>query len=247
MLDDLAVLTGARPLLRVAGDTLRKLKAEDLGRARRAWSDGEFFGVVGGKGSPRALRTHVAALRAAFEHAEESEVCKKLSERIGKLLGGTAVLWVGGISDIDIAARKELAKRTLEALRATVGKGVVPGGGVSLLACRAPLRSMAEQAADLDERMAYQILIRALEEPTRTILRNAGYEPEPRMHAIDQAGPGYGFDVHSGQVVNMVDTGIIDSAGVLHAAIHSAVAGAALALTIDVVVRTRLPELSFEP
>ena len=142
MLDDLAMLTGARLLLRVAGDSLRKLKPQDLGHARRAWSDEEFFGIIGGKGAPRDIRAHAANLRAAFEHREDPETRKKIRERIGKLLGGTAVLWVGGVSEIDIKARKELAERTVEAVRATIGKGVVPGGGVSLLACRATLRKI---------------------------------------------------------------------------------------------------------
>ncbi|HWQ13658.1 MAG TPA: TCP-1/cpn60 chaperonin family protein [Roseiflexaceae bacterium] len=247
MLDDLAVLTGGRALLRAAGDTLRTLRPEDLGHTRRAWSDEEFFGVVSGKGAPRALSAHLCALRAAHAHTEDEGARKKLRERIGKLLGGTAVLWIGDISEIAITARKELAARTLEALRATIGRGVVPGGGVSLLACRAPLHQLAEQTADLDERTAYRILARALEEPTRTILRNAGYEAGPWMDAIARAGPRHGFDVRSGQVVDMAAAGIIDSAGVLRSALHAAVASAALALTVDVLVHTRLPELAFEP
>jgi chaperonin GroEL len=247
MLHDLALLTGARVLLRVAGDSLRKLRLEDLGHARRVWSDEEFFGVVSGKGPPGPLRAHVGSLRAAFEHAEEPDVRQKIRDRIGKLLGGTAVLWVGGVSEIDIGIRKELAARTLEATRATIGKGVVPGGGTALLACRARLQELAGQATDLDERMAYQILSRALEEPTRTILHNAGYDVGRGMGEIARAGPGYGFDVRSEQVVDMVAEGLIESAGVLGAALHAAIASAALALTIDVLVQTRLPELSFEP
>src|SRR5262245_6653537 len=247
MLDDLAVLTGARVLLRAAGDSLLKIKPQDLGYARRAWSDEEFFGVISGKGEPRTIRTHVANLRAAYAHAEQPDTRRKIRDRIGKLLGGTAVLWVGGISDIDINARKELAKQTLEATRITIGKGILPGGGVALLGCRAPLWQNAEQAADLDERMAYQILSRALEEPTRAILHNAGFEAGSCMGAIERAAPGCGFDVRSGQVVDMAAAGIIDSAGVVGAAVHAAIAGAALALTVDVLVHTRLPELSFEP
>jgi chaperonin GroEL len=247
MLDDIAVLTGGRALLSVAGDSLRRIKAADLGRARRAWADEEFFGVISGKGDPRAVRAHVAALRAAFANAEDPGVRAKLRQRIGKLLGGTAVLWVGGLSPIEIAARKALAERTLDAVRATIGKGVVPGGGAALLACRAPLRCMADTSDNPDERMAYRILCRALEAPTRVILQNAGFEANPCLAALDRAGPGHCFDVFSGQVVAAAASGIIDSAGVLRAALHNAIASAALALTIDVLVHTRTPELSFEP
>jgi chaperonin GroEL len=246
-LDDLAILTGGRALVRAAGDTLRTVRIEDLGRARRIWVDAEYFGVIGGKGDARRLRAHVAALRGAFARAEEPQIRSKLSERIGKLLGGTAVLWVGGVSQVAIAERKELAKRTLDAVRATVGRGVLPGGGAALLACRGMLRDAADAAADLDERMAYTILARALAEPARAILQNAGYEPEPILHAIEAAGAGYGFDVRSGEVADMLAVGVIDAAATLCGAVHSAVASAALALTIDVMVHKRLPELCFEP
>jgi chaperonin GroEL len=244
MLDDLAALTGARPFLSVARDTLRKVRPEDLGVARRVWADKGYFGLVGGKGSPRAVREHVARLRSAIENSEDLEVRKTLRERLGRLMGGTAVLWVGGISDTDIKARKELAERTVEAVRATIGKGVLPGGGVALLACRPALQRLAEQSDDSDTRAAYQILIRALEEPTRTILRNAGYDAGPWMDRIDRAGAGYGLDVRSGEIVEMAAAGIIDSAGVLIAAVHEAVASAALALTVDVLVHKKRPKTS---
>ncbi|HMP41972.1 MAG TPA: hypothetical protein PKA05_16455, partial [Roseiflexaceae bacterium] len=122
----------------------------------------------GGKGDPRVLQRHVAALRVAYGHTDDTDTQRKIRDRIGKLLGGTAVLWVGGVSTVEISARKELAKRTLDALRATVGSGVVGGGGVAvlawrarasrhavaLLACRAALQERAAAAGDLDERMA---------------------------------------------------------------------------------------------
>jgi chaperonin GroEL len=247
MLDDIAILTGARLFLSVAGDTLRTLRPHDLGQVRRAWADEEFFGIISGKGDPRAIRTHVANLRAAYEYADDQQVRQKIQQRLGKLLGGTAVVWVGGISDIDIKVRKELTERTVTAVRSTIGKGIVPGGGIALLACRAKLRELAAQSNDLDETTAYRILIQALEEPTRTILWNAGYDPSQWMANIDQAGPGYGLDVQTGQIVRMTDAGIIDSAGVLEAALHSAIASAALALTVDVLIHNKLPELSFEP
>jgi chaperonin GroEL len=223
------------------------VKAQDLGQARRAWADDEFFGVAGGKGAPRSVRAHVSKLRMALENVEDQEARKKIRERLGKLLGGTAILRVGGMGDIAIRTRKELAERTIAALRTAIGKGALPGGGVALLACRSTLRRMADHAEDLDERMAFRILSRALEEPARTILRNAGYDPSPLMDQIDRAGAGCGLDVRSGCIVDMARAGIVDSAGVLNAAAHEAVASAALALTIDVLVHKQRPEMSFEP
>jgi chaperonin GroEL len=247
MLDDLAVLTGARVFLNVAGDSLRKIKLDDLGRARRAWADQEFFGIIGGKGSPRLVRAHVANLRLASGNTEDLDARKKLRQRVARMLGGTAVLWIGGLSAGDITARKDLAERTAEAVRTTIGEGYLPGGGVALLACRSALLRLADQAEDPDARVAYQMLTRALEEPTRTIIRNAGYDAAVWMDRIDRAGEGYGLDVRSGEVVDMAAAGIIDSAGVLIAAVHEAVTSAALALTVDVLVHKKRPETSFTP
>ncbi len=247
MLDDLALLTGARVLRRAAGDSLRRIRAGDLGHARRAWSDDEYIGIIGGRGPAAAVRTHLSRLRDAHGRAEQADVRRQLGERIGKLQGGSAVLWVGGLGPADIAERRERASRTLTAVRATIGRGVVPGGGAALLACAVPLRRRAAQATDADERAAWQMLARALETPARAIIRNAGYDPAPPLHAIAQAGAGYGFDVRSGQVVDMRAAGIIDPVGVTHAVLHSAIASAALALTVDVLVHQRMPELSFEP
>jgi chaperonin GroEL len=186
-------------------------------------------------------------LRQAHARAEQADIRTRLGERIGKLQGGSAVLWVGGLGPADIAERRERANRTLSALRATIGRGVVPGGGAALLACAWQLRARAVDADDPDEAAAQRMLARALEEPRRVIIHNAGYDPVPLVHAIARAGAGHGFDVRTGQVVDLRVAGIIDPLGVVHAALHSAIASAALALTVDVLVHQRLPELSFEP
>lgn len=247
MLDDLAMLTGARLFLSVAGDSLRTVKLADLGGARRAWADQEFYGIVGGKGAPRQVRAYVARLRAALGNVEDQDARKQIRQRVARLLGATAVLWIGGLSDSDISARKEVAERTCEAVRTTIGQGFVPGGGVALLACRPALRRLAEQTDDPDARVTYRILMRALEEPIRTIIQNAGYESEPWLDRIERAGAGYGLDVRSGEIVDMAAAGIIDSAGVLLAAVREAVSSAGLALTVDVLIHKKRPKTSFTP
>lgn len=245
-MEDLAILTGGRPFVRAAGYAgFDKVKLEDLGRARRVWVDRTYLGVVGGKGDPRALREHLTKLRYNLTQAKDHEERKKLRERIGKLLGGSATLWIGGLTEMEIKARKELAQRTAEVLRGIIMEGVVPGGGVALLACRPALQNLLEQSTDPDERAAYRILIRALEEPIRTILTNAGYDASEVMAEIKLAGPGYGFDVRAGKVVHALQAGILDAAAVQREAIHSAVAGAALALTVDVLVQRKEPPEAF--
>ena len=242
-LEDLAVLTGGRPFIKIAGDTLSQVRVEDFGQARRVWADRLSFGIVGGKGNPRALRQHIATLRASFERTDEPVLREKLRARLGKLMGGSATLWVGGATELEITRCQEVAKRTAAAMRGAMMEGVLPGGGVSLLACRPVLQRMLDQSTDLDERAAYRILIRAVAEPIRTIVANAGYDASEIMAEIKLAGSGYGFDVTSGQVVDMMQTGICDAAIVQKSAVFGAITTAALALTIDVLVhRQEQPE-----
>lgn len=242
-MEDLAVLTGGRPLLAAAGDTLRGLTVEHFGRARRVWGDGSYMGVIGGKGDPRTLRRHLATLRAALKgHADDSKIAAPLQKRIGKLLGGSATLLVGGSTEPEIKAREELARKTANLVRGALREGVLPGGGVALLACRARLRSMIDSSASLDEQVAYRILIRALEEPLRAIATNAGYDAAAVIGQVERAEAGHGFDALSGEVVDMAQAGIYDVAAVLKAALRGAVAGAATALTVDTLVHTKKPE-----
>ncbi len=246
-LQDLAALTGGQPVLQGAGDTLGIVRLEHLGRARRAWADRDHMGIIGGKGDPKALRAHIAHLRAAFERATEQDDRARLQKRIGKLMGGSATLWVGGATENEIKARKERAERAANVLRGAVREGVLPGGGVALLDCRPALQERLDQSANSDERAAYHILIKAMEAPTRAILSNAGHDASKVMAAIKLAGPSQGFDVRSNQIVDLVQVGVWDSAAVLKAAVRGAVAGAALALTTDVLIHRRIPKESLNP
>jgi chaperonin GroEL len=235
-MQDLAVLTGGRPIRTDAGDTLSRVAIEDFGRARAVWADRTHFGIIGGQGDPRELREHIAVLRAAHAREDEANERQKLESRLGKLISGSAILKVGAFTETELKARKELAERTASAMRAAMREGVLPGGGVALLACRPVLQQRLEQSQDIDERMAYRILLRAVEAPFRTLVENAGFEPSVALKDIEMAGPGHGFDVASGQVVDMAAEGIFDPAVVQKAAVRSAIGGAALALTTDVIV-----------
>jgi chaperonin GroEL len=246
-LQDLAILTGGQPLTAAAGQTLEQVKLEDLGRARRVWADPHNFGFSGGKGNPRQLRQHIASLRAAFSRIDDTEERNKIQQRIGKLIGGSATLWVGGATELEIKTRKELAERTAQALRGAVLDGVLPGGGAALLACRPLLQERLNHAADADERAAYRILLRVMEEPARTLLANAGFEPSEMMARINRAGQGYSFDLNTQQVVDMAEAGVFDIALALKEAVRTAIGAAALALTVDVLVHHKKPKESLEP
>jgi chaperonin GroEL len=246
-LQDLAILTGGRPLVSAAGQTLESVKQEDLGRARRAWADPHNFGLSGGKGDSRQLRQHIAHLRGAYSRIEDNKEREKLQQRIGKLLGGSATLWIGGATELELKSRRELAERTAQALRGAVLEGALPGGGAALLACRPLLQQRLEGSRSVDERAAYRILLRAVEEPARTLLSNAGYEASAIMGRLNRAGVGYGFDLNTQQVVDMAQAGIVDVAHVQKEAVRAAIATAALALTIDVLVHRKKPSQSLEP
>jgi chaperonin GroEL len=240
-LEDLALLTGSRPLLQEAGDRLARVKPADLGRSRRAWADAEYFGIAGGRGDPAALREHVARVRLAYRRADEPRDRKRLAERLGQLHGGTAVLWVGALSPLAIDLRKEQARRTAEAVRGALREGVLPGGGVALLDCIPALDERRRAAAEPEERAAYGILCQACEAPIRALLTNAGLEPSATLADIRRAGAGHGFDVVGRQVADMARAGVLDSAAVVGAAVGGAIHSAALALTIDVLIHRASP------
>jgi chaperonin GroEL len=238
---DLSVLTGGHPFLRAAGETLERIRPQDLGYARRVWADKDHVGIIGGRSDPRELREHLAGLRRTYANLEDPDDRKKLQARIGKLMGGSATLWVGGNTKTELEYNKELARRTADAMRGAMREGVVPGGGAALLDCRPALQERLEQSTDVDARAAYRILLRAVEAPTRTLLQNAGLEPGAVMGEIDAAGPGHGYDIQQGEVVNMVEVGILDAVTAVKAAARNAISTAALALTTDVVIHRKNP------
>ena len=246
-LNDMTILAGGQLFVKQMGkEDLSKVTLQDLGRARKVWANLKHVGIVGGKGDPRHLRRHIAELRSTYQRTSNREERQDLQERLGKLISGSATLTVGGGTTAEILARKEVAVQTCDAMRGVIMDGVLPGGGIAYLDCQPVLREKLDQATSPDERAAYNILIKALAEPLRTIFCNAGLDPGEIMGQINHAGPGHGFDIHSGQVVNMTEAGIFDSASVLKTAVQSAVASAALALTTEVLVHHKKPSAPVE-
>jgi chaperonin GroEL len=240
-LTDMAVLVGGRAFLREAGDSIRDVQPADLGRARRVWADTVHLGIIAGQGDPRELRQHIARLRNAYAVVTDKDDRAHLQERLGKLMGGSATLYVGGTTETELDYAKERAERAADAMRGAIREGVLPGGGVALLACRPLLARRMAEADEPEERAAYHILIEALEAPIRVLLDNAGHDPGEILGRIDAAGPGHGFDVVRGKVVDMTQAGIQDVTTVVKAAARSAIGAAAMALTTDVVIHRASP------
>ncbi|MEO8397295.1 MAG: TCP-1/cpn60 chaperonin family protein, partial [Chloroflexota bacterium] len=173
-LDDLSKLTGAKPFIQVAGQSLENVSAADFGRARRLWTDMKAFGIVGGAGDPVKLRQHLRNLKAVYHNTNDTDVRKRTQARIATLMGSSVTLWIGGFTKTEINARKSLAERAALTMRAALEEGVLPGGGIALLNCRQVLEKRLLCASESDERAAYRILIEALSAPASTLYRNAG-------------------------------------------------------------------------
>jgi len=244
-MEDIAAMTGGRVFYSAANDNLADFQVSDLGHARRAWATDSLFGLFGGKGDPRILRQHLATVRASLPKAENDNEKKKLQERLGHLAGGTAIVRVGGATASEVDTRTTLAERAVKALRGAVLGGVLPGGGGSLLAAQSALSGLPVEVAE--DAIAYRVLARALEEPMRTIATNAGYQPDVVIEKVKGSPPGYGFDARTGRIVDLREAGIMDAAHVLKLALQIAVSGAAAAITTDVIIHHKVPEISIEP
>jgi chaperonin GroEL len=241
-LADLVVLAGGRGFLKVMGDSVERVRLEELGRARRVWADQKNFGIVGGKGNPRLIRQHIGGLRRAHAAARLVPDRDRLRERIGKILGGSATLWVGANTEPEMEARVQRAKRAATTLRSAMMEGVVAGGGAALLACQPPLQERLDRATSVEETAAYRILLRAVEAPLRNIATNAGYDDREVMAKVRLARHGHAFDAMTGEVVDPEQAGLRDSAMVVKSAVFSAINTAALALTVDCLVHRELDE-----
>jgi chaperonin GroEL len=244
---DMATLTGAKVLVKAAGDTLTSVTSGHFGHARRIWANAEYTGLVHPQGDPKAIRHHINTLRAAHKISTKDEERQKLEERIGKLLSGSAAIDVGGLTETEMETRKELARRTVRTLRGAAREGILPGGGTALLACRPALDELRADRDSLDARAAQRILIAALEAPFRTLMSNSGYSEGKILGEVEQAGRGAGFDILSGRMSEMIPNGIMDVASVQKQAVISAIRGAALALTIDILVHRKNPPMVTEP
>jgi chaperonin GroEL len=244
-MEDIALLSGGRAFYSGANEQLADFQVSDLGRVRRAWATESLFGIYGGKGDARKLRQHVVQLRGQLRLAELDHDRRELQQRIGRASGGTVIMRVGGYTDAEVEQRTGIAEQAVKALRKSVNGGVVPGGGAALLAARDALKGLP--VVHDEQRAAYRILARALEEPMRTIARNAGAQPDIIIEKVKECPVGFGYDARARQIVDTRQAGILDSAMVLKTALEIAVRSAALVLTTDVIVHHKQPKESLEP
>ncbi|MAG36619.1 MAG: molecular chaperone GroEL [Dehalococcoidia bacterium] len=250
ILEDIAVLTGARFISDDAGERLREATLADLGRARRVWANRDFHSVIGGAGSQAAIRQRTAEIRETMPDAENEFERTKLRERIAKLTGGCGILRIASPTERERDELKQRATEAVSAARAAAEEGVVPGGGAAFLACIPALEALAaEQETTSPEGIATgdRVLAKALEAPAYWIAQNAGHDGWAAIASAREAGPGHALDANTGEVSNMQQSEALDPLKIIRIALETATSGAVMALTTDAQVRTKEQEPEINP
>jgi chaperonin GroEL len=239
MLRDIAVLTGGTLITEELGRKLESVTVVDLGQARRVVATKDETTIVEGRGKPEDIKARIAQIKAQIEETTSDYDREKLQERLAKLSGGVAVIKIGAPTEVELKERKARMEDALHATRAAVEEGVLPGGGTALLRSASALENMQLEG---DQKVGAEILRRALDEPLRQLVANAGLEGSVIVEQIRrQNQPNYGFDVLREQYVDLVEAGIIDPAKVTRTALENAASVAGMILTTEALV-TDAPE-----
>jgi len=236
MLKDIAILTGGEVISSELGLELKDATLYQLGSARQIKVDKENTTIVGGNGDSGAIKARVAQIRAAIEATTSDFDREKLQERLAKLAGGVAVIKVGAATEIEMKEKKLRIEDALNATKAAVEEGIVPGGGVAIVNAIPSVEQICENAEG-DILTGIKIVIRALEEPVRQIAENAGFEGSVVIERIKSCGKtGYGFDAYSETYVDMIESGIVDPTKVTRSALQNAASVASMILTTETLV-----------
>lgn len=238
MLEDIAILTGGKAITEDLGIKLENVKIEDLGRAKRIRIDKDNTTIVEGAGKTADIQARIAQLKTQIADTDSDYDKEKLQERLAKLAGGVAVINVGAATETEMKEKKARVEDALHATRAAVEEGIVPGGGVALLRCVDALEKLKLSG---DEQIGADIIRRALEEPIRTIVNNAGMEGSVVVQRVREMKTNEGYDADKNVYGDMIAAGIIDPKKVTRCALQNAASIASLMITTETVV-TDLPE-----
>ncbi len=234
MLEDIAILTGAEVITEEMGLKLENTKMAQLGHARRVVVDKDSTTLIDGAGDPEAIKGRIKQLKAEIENTDSDFDREKLQERLAKLSGGVAVVKVGAATETEMKEKKHRVEDALQATRAALEEGIVPGGGVALL--NAVKAITLDGFADPDERTGAQIIVRALEEPLRQLAYNAGLEGSVVVNQVRKAAKGQGLNVDTNEVEDLVKAGIIDPTMVTRSALQNAASIAKNVLLTEAIV-----------
>ncbi|CAG9165017.1 60 kDa chaperonin [Cupriavidus laharis] len=234
MLEDIAILTGGTVIAEEIGLTLEKATLNDLGQAKRIEIGKENTIIIDGAGDAAAIEGRVKQIRAQIEEATSDYDREKLQERVAKLAGGVAVIKVGAATEVEMKEKKARVEDALHATRAAVEEGIVPGGGVALLRARAAISALTGDNAD--QNAGIKIVLRAMEEPLRQIVLNAGEEASVVVAKVIEGKGNYGYNAASGEYGDLVEMGVLDPTKVTRTALQNAASVASLMLTTDCAV-----------
>src|SRR5213080_442355 len=234
MLEDIAILTGAEVITEEMGLKLENTKLSQLGRARRVVIDKDTTTIIDGAGDSEAIKARIKQLKAEIENTDSDFDREKLQERLAKLAGGVAVVSVGAATETEMKEKKHRVEDALQATRAALEEGIVPGGGVALLNAAESIK--LDSFGDPDERTGAQIIVRALEEPLRQLAYNAGLEGSVVVNNVRMAAKGQGLNVDTNEVEDLAKAGIIDPTMVTRSALQNAASIAKNILMTEAIV-----------
>jgi chaperonin GroEL len=234
MLEDIAILTGGTVIAEELGLTLEKTTLKDLGRAKRIEIGKEETTIIDGAGEHKAIEARVKNIRTQIDEATSDYDKEKLQERVAKLAGGVALIKVGAATEVEMKEKKARVEDALHATRAAVEEGIVAGGGVALIRARSALDKLKGDNAD--QEAGIKIVRRALEEPLRAIVSNAGAEPSVVLNKVAEGKGNFGFNAQTEEYGDLVQMGVVDPTKVTRTALQNASSVAGLLLTTDVAV-----------
>ncbi|TMH58602.1 MAG: chaperonin GroEL [Betaproteobacteria bacterium] len=240
MLEDIAILTGGQVIAEEVGLTLEKAGLKDLGRAKRIEVAKEETTVIDRAGDPKAIEARVKNIRTQIDEATSDYDKEKLQERVAKLAGGVAVIKVGAATEVEMKEKKARVEDALHATRAAVEEGIVAGGGVAYIRARVALDEL--KGENPDQEAGIKIIRRALEEPLRMIVANAGAEPSVVMNKIMEGKGNFGFNAQTEQFGDLVEMGVLDPTKVSRTALQNAASVAGLLLTTEAMVAELVEE-----
>ncbi len=239
MLEDIAILTGGTVIAEETGLTLEQVTLEHLGQAKRVEIAKENTIIIDGAGVTANIEARVKQIRAQIEESTSDYDREKLQERVAKLAGGVAVIKVGAATEVEMKEKKARVEDALHATRAAVEEGIVAGGGVALLRARAAIGGLT--GTNAEQNAGIQIVLRAMEEPLRQIVLNAGDEPSVIVNQVMSQKGNYGYNAATGEYGDLVEQGVLDPTKVTRTALQNAASVAGLVLTTDCMI-AELPE-----
>jgi len=234
MLEDIAILTGGTVIAEELGLKLENASLKDLGRAKKIEVAKEDTTIIDGAGEKSAIESRVKNIRVQIEEATSDYDKEKLQERVAKLAGGVAVIKVGAATEVEMKEKKARVEDALHATRAAVEEGIVAGGGVAYLRARANLKNLKGENAD--QEAGIKIVLRALEEPLRQIVNNAGEEPSVVVNKVVEGKGNFGFNAQTHTYGDLVESGVVDPTKVARFALQNASSVASLMLTTEAMV-----------